>query len=193
MHHLEPAFDTTLRNPSTGKSMRQSLASSLAPVLAATAVALGAALAPIAAQAAIVQQGFTLAADFGPVAGPLAGSFSYDDAVTPTASPFGDRLVPLSSFTLDLGATSLGLGDAQEAFAAFNQDGFIGLVVTVDGVLTLSPSVGSNSPFFALSTRAGESMGTVRFADPQVRISEPAGLALAALGLAALSLRRRRP
>lgn len=193
MHHPDPAFDTTLRNPSTGKSMRQSLASSLAPVLAATVVALGTALAPVAAQAAIVQQGFTLAADFGPVASPLAGSFSYDDAVTPTASPFGDRLVPLSSFTLDLGATSLGLGDAQEAFAAFNQDGFIGLVVTVDGVLTLSPSVGSNSPFFALSTRAGESMGTVRFADPQVRISEPAGLALAALGLAALSLRRRRP
>lgn len=192
MKQPDLAFDTNPSNPSSGTSMRQSLASSLAPVLAAAVVALGAALAPAASQAAIVQQGFTLAADFGPVAGPLAGSFSYDDAVAPTASPFGDSLVPLSSFTLDLGATSLGLGDAQEAFAAFNADGFIGLVVTVDGVLTLSPSVGANSPFFALTTRAGESLGTVRFADPQVRISEPAGLALAALGLVALGLRRRR-
>ena len=192
MQHPHPTVDTNLRNPSTGKPMRPSFASSLAPVLTAAVVALGAALAPAAAQAAIVQQGFTLAADFGPTPGPFSGSFSYDDAVTPTASPFGDSLVPLISFTLDLGANTLGLGDTQEAFAAFNQNGFIGLVVTVDGVLTLSPSLGTNSPFFALSTRAGESMGTVRFADPQVRISEPAGLALAALGLAALSLRRRR-
>lgn len=166
---------------------------SLSALIAALGVGAASLFAPVSAQAALVEKTFTLAPDFGPLAGLSEGSFAFDDALAPTVSPFGDQLFALSAFTLDIGGQVYGLGDLDEAFAAFDASGFTGLVVSIDGVLTLSPALGPLDAFFAHLGGDGESAGAVRFADvPGGTVGEPGAAALALLALAALGARRAR-
>jgi MYXO-CTERM domain-containing protein len=140
------------------------------------------------AGAAPVQQSFTLSPDFGSFSGG-SGSFSYDDVQVPDAN----GLVDLTGFSLLLDGKTFGLGDLIDAYAAFSGNSFIGLQVTIDSVLTMSPTVSGQDASFAYVNAAGDlAMGGIRF-DAVGTVAEPgvASLALLALG-GALALRRRR-
>jgi MYXO-CTERM domain-containing protein len=141
-----------------------------------------------AAQAAPVNQTFTMTADFGSL-GTVSGSFSYDDAQTP-ASQGGEQFYDLTAFSVTLEGTTYDLGDLGDAFAVFIGNSFIGLQVTIDGVLTLSPEHAQQKAFFAYSGRT-ESMGSLRFGNVGT-VDEPGALALLLLGAAAAAAARRR-
>jgi MYXO-CTERM domain-containing protein len=141
-----------------------------------------------AASAAPVQGSFTLTPDFGSFSGGT-GSFSYDDGQVPD----GNGLVDLTGFSLLIDGASFDLGDLLDAFAVFSGSSFIGLQVTIDSVLTMSPTVsGQDASFAYVNAAGGLAMGDIRF-DAVGTVAEPgvASLALLALG-GALALRRRR-
>ena len=156
--------------------------------LAATALGSLMLLTSPAAQAAPVNQTFTMTADFGSL-GTVSGSFSYDDAQTPAAQG-GEQFYDLTAFSVTLDGKTFDLGDLDDAFAVFSGSSFIGLQVTIDGVLTLSPEHAQEKAFFAYSGRT-DSMGSLRFATVGT-VDEPGALALLLLGAAAAAGARRR-
>lgn len=139
--------------------------------------------------AAPVQQTFTLTPDFGSFSGGT-GSFSYDS----DAAPDGNGLVGLLSFTLSIDGQTFGVGDLTDAFAAFSGSDFIGLQITIEDVLTMSPMVQGEAASFAyVGPNGGVAMGDVTFRTRGNDVPEPgaASLALLALG-GVVALRRRR-
>lgn len=156
--------------------------------LAATALGALLALGAPATQAVPVTQAFTMTADFGTL-GTVTGSFSYDDAQTP-ALRGGEQFYDLTAFSVALDGTTYDLGDLGDAFAVFSGSSFIGLQVTIDGVLTLSPQLAQEKAFFAYSGRT-DSMGGLRFANVGT-VDEPGALALLLLGAAGAAVARRR-
>jgi hypothetical protein len=154
--------------------------------LAALALGTLMAIAAMPTLAAPVNQTFSLIPDFGPPA-LGGGSFSYDDSQTPTAQG-SERLYDLTSFSVELPGISYSLLDLDDAFAVFDASGFIGLQVTIDGVLTLSPAHGGQDAFFAYAGLRSQAMGDISFAT----VDEPGVLALLLLALAGASGARRR-
>ena len=167
------------------------MSKSLPSFLAALSLA-AAAVLPSVGHAAPVQRSFTLITDFGPATGPFSGSFVYDDAQAPTLSPFGDQLYTLSAFTLGIDGQVFALADLDEAFAVFDGSSFLGLAATLDGVLTLTPAFDPLGAFFAYSSPAGETVGSIVYAAVNNTVPEPGVILLLSLGLAALGASRRR-
>lgn len=158
-------------------------------MLAALALGIGLVAGTAPALAAPVQQAFTLQPDFGSVA-PVSGSFTYDDSQTPPLQG-GERHFDLTGFELVLDGTAYSLPDLGDAYAVFDATGFIGLQVTIDGVLTLSPSHGQQQSFFAWAGVNDEATGDIGFAAIGT-VGEPASAALLLLALATAAAARRR-
>jgi MYXO-CTERM domain-containing protein len=176
-------------NPLTSKTTMNPFSQSL---MAAVALAGSLFTAGTPALAGTVSHSFDLLPDFGSTL-VQHGSFSFDDAQTPTLSPTGTDLYSLSSFTVELDGTVFDLADLADAFAVFSGGSFQGLMVTIEDVLTMSEAFAGFDASFSYVSGFTVVGGTVRFFDDAGSpVPEPAGLLLAAVALAAAARASRR-
>lgn len=157
------------------------------------ALALAAALVLTpAAQAALVQADFQVTIDTaGSLQGQVfSGRFSYDDAAF---TPFGgDELSALLDFSFAFAGQQYGLADLFYGDAVRTGGQFSGLDAAA-AQFNFLPAIGGFAPSFGFDLGNGVSgNGSFAWQVREAQVSEPASAALAALGLLALALRRRR-
>lgn len=165
------------------------------PSLAALAVLGSALLAPLApAQAALVHYNFTVTPD-DPTVAPSNGSFSFDDAQVPGASPFGEDLFALSDFSFSFAGGSYLLGDMDYADAVFSGGQFLGLDAVLGGLFSLVPGATLPEAYFAYELQGQGAFGSVAYqldTNGGGQVPEPASAWLALLGLLPLAGTARR-
>lgn len=157
--------------------------------LSATALALSA----TSAAAAEVGYSFTVTVDSGGLTGQsYSGSFSYDDAQVPVASPFGGDLFALSSFSFAFVGGPFGAGDLDYANAVIDGGLFTGLELG-DATYSFLPASGPFAASFAYDLGGGNAgNGSIVFTPRVAQIPEPGTAALLALGMMAAGAWRRR-
>lgn len=164
-------------------------------ILIGTLSAVTLALAAPALHAATVSYSFSVTIDSvnASLAGQsFAGSFSYDDAQVPVASPFGGDLFELSSFDFSFVGGPFAKADLDFASAVFENGNFVGLELG-DATFAFLPASGPFAAFFSYDFGGNDAgNGSIVYTPRMTELPEPGTAWLAAGLLAGLAGLRRR-